>query len=139
MEYYSLFTDGGARGNPGPAAGAAFLYDSRQEQVEAAGEYLGIASNNVAEYKALLIGLDLALKHEVTHLRCNLDSELVVKQLRREYKVKHPDMKILFVKAQALISKFASIEFIHVPRELNKEADQKVNEILDERLASVVS
>ncbi len=125
-----LFTDGGSRGNPGPAAIGGVLYE--EEKVLANfSHYLGQGTNNQAEYNALLMGLELAKKHKVTDLQCFLDSELVVKQLNKEYRVKDADLAKLFVKVWNLSQEFKSISFRHVRRELNKEADRLVNLALD--------
>lgn len=125
-----LFTDGGARGNPGPAAIGGVLYDGDNKLAEFS-EYIGETTNNQAEYQALLKGLNLALENNVTELDCYLDSELVVRQLKKEYKVKDKDLAKIFVKVWNLSLKFKSISFKHVKRELNKEADKLVNVALD--------
>lgn len=127
-----LFTDGGARGNPGPSAIGGVLYQD-DKLIDSLSEYIGNATNNVAEYKALIEGLKLAIKNNIEDLDCFLDSELVVKQLKREYKVKNEALGKLFVEASNLSLKFKKISFNHVRRELNKEADALVNEALDAR------
>lgn len=127
-----LFTDGGSRGNPGPAAIGGVLYQDEQE-IAHFSEYIGETTNNQAEYKALLTGLELAQKHRIQELECFLDSELVVKQLNKEYRVKDPDLAKLFVKVWNLSQEFSKISFSHVRRELNKEADRLVNLALDSR------
>lgn len=126
-----LFTDGGARGNPGPAAIGGVLYQGEKE-IAHFSQYIGETTNNQAEYKALLAGLELARKHQVTDLECFLDSELVVKQLKKEYKVKDAELAKLFVKVWNLSQEFSGISFTHVRRELNKEADRLVNLALDQ-------
>lgn len=131
---HKLYTDGGARGNPGPAATGFLVYDQDDQLVASGSEYLGIATNNLAEYKALISGLKLALDHNVTDLSCFLDSELVVKQLKGEYRVKHPDLKPLFAEVMELRGKFERLSFTHVPRSQNKEADRLVNEELDKHV-----
>lgn len=128
-----LFTDGGARGNPGPAGIGGVLYDQNDQEFASFSEYLGETTNNQAEYKALLKGLELALEHQVTELSCFLDSELVVKQLNKEYKVKDAGLAKLFVKIWNLSQTFAQISFSHVRREFNKEADRLVNQALDQQ------
>lgn len=130
-----LYTDGGARGNPGPAAGGYLIYDEDQ-LLTSQGNYLGIATNNKAEYSALIAGLQAAIKLDIKELTCKLDSELVVKQVRGEYKVKHPDMKPLHDEVQKLVAKFSSIEFRHVPRAENSDADAIVNQTLDAHIGS---
>lgn len=130
-----LNTDGGSRGNPGPAATGFLLFDSEQHLVEFGGEYLGTATNNVAEYKALILGLKKTLKHMIQEVTCYLDSELIVRQLNKEYKVRDENMKQLFDEVTILADKFESITFTHVPRAENKHADAMVNIILNTALS----
>jgi ribonuclease HI len=129
---FKLFTDGGSRGNPGPAAIGGVLYQADKE-IANFSKYLGQGTNNQAEYNALLTGLELAKKHKIINLQCFLDSELVVKQLNKEYRVKDADLAKLFVKVWNLAQEFDSISFNHVRREFNKEADRLVNLALDSR------
>lgn len=128
---HSLFTDGGARGNPGPAAAAAVLLNEQEEIVARDGKYVGADTNNFAEYTGLVLGLNLALANGVTELKCHLDSELIVMQMNGAYRVKEKRLKEMWDNANALVSKFADIKFVHVRREKNKIADKMVNEILD--------
>ncbi len=130
MKLY-LNTDGGARGNPGPAATGVVLTDTKGRPIKTASRYLGNATNNQAEYQALLDGLKLAAKLKATELLVRLDSELIVKQLSGEYRVKDAGLKPLFAQVQKLISKFKRVRFQHIRRELNKKADQLVNLTLD--------
>ena len=125
-----LFTDGGARGNPGPSAIGCVLYINEQK-VDSFSECIGKGTNNQAEYKALLIGLELAQKNKVEELDCFLDSELVVKQLNKEYKVKDAELAKIFVKIWNLVQEFKKVTFAHVRREQNKEADALVNKALE--------
>jgi ribonuclease HI len=130
MTKFVIFTDGGARGNPGPAACAAVVNNQDFS------EFIGETTNNVAEYRGLLLGLKSALKlagkkSEETELEIKMDSELVVKQLKGEYKVKDQNLKLLFADAQPLINKFKSVSFKHIRREENSRADKLVNEVLD--------
>lgn len=134
---YSLYTDGGARGNPGPAASGFVIYDD-EKIIARKGKYLGVATNNQAEYNAILAGLEKAHQLKLNELDCFLDSELVVKQLKLEYKVKNRDLAPLFLKVWNLSNKFKRIKFHHIPREKNKEADALVNEILDKHLSPVL-
>jgi ribonuclease HI len=127
-----LFADGGSRGNPGPAASAAVLLDPRGELVEEIGAYLGVATNNVAEWTALVLGLEAAAKRGIRRLGVRLDSELVVKQLRGEYRVKHAGLQPLYRRAQHLLRGFAEVEIRHVPRAQNALADRLVNRLLDQ-------
>jgi len=131
MSNYKLFTDGGARGNPGPAGIGGVLYNFQDQKIVDFSVYLGEATNNQAEYKALLKGLELALEHKVKNLDCYLDSELVVKQLKREYKVKNKDLASLFVKAWNLSLKFKKITFNHITRDKNTVADALANQAMD--------
>ena len=126
-----LYTDGGARGNPGPAAIGVVLKDSDNKNIEIKGKYLGSSTNNNAEYEAIILGLELALRHGITTLDCFLDSELVVRQIKGIYKVKNENLKELFNKVKILENKFEKITFTHVLRALNKEADAIVNKVLD--------
>ncbi len=133
---YSLYTDGGARGNPGPAAIGAVLLDERGQETEAFGKAIGSTTNNQAEYQALLAGLELAKRHGVKRLACHLDSELVVKQMNQEYRVKDRGLAPLFVKVWNLKHEFKHITFAHIPREKNRRADGLVNEALDKEAGS---
>lgn len=128
----TLFADGGSRGNPGPAASAAVLLAPGGELVEEIGAYLGVATNNVAEWTALLLGLEAASKRGIRHLNVRLDSELVVKQLRGEYRVKHAGLQPLHQRAVRLLRGFESVDIAHVPREQNVMADRLVNRVLDQ-------
>lgn len=132
-----MFTDGGARGNPGPAA-AGVIIKARSSAndmdfvlVDQLGLFLGHCTNNEAEYQALLLGLEKLLSLGATEVVCNLDSELVVKQLNGQYKVKNANMQAFVERVNKLKKDFTQISFVHVPREKNKEADKLVNEVLD--------
>ena len=125
------FSDGGARGNPGPAGIGAVLFNDKNEIVEELSFYLGETTNNQAEYRALIMVMKKAQSLGATELECYLDSELVVKQLKGEYKVKHPDLKPLFEQAKSLISQIKNVSFKHIRRELNKQADQLANQAMD--------
>ena len=128
----TLFADGGSRGNPGPAASAAVLITPGGELLEEIGAYLGVATNNVAEWTALLLGLEAASKRGIRRLRVRLDSELVVKQLRGEYRVKHAALQPLHRQAMRLLRAFESVDIGHVPRKQNAVADRLVNRVLDQ-------
>lgn len=127
----SIFSDGGARGNPGPAGVGAVLYNEEKERIAEVSKYLGVATNNQAEYKALIFALEEALRLGVEKIEAFLDSELVVKQLNREYKVKNKDLAPLFLEVYNLSQKFKEIKFVHIPREKNSEADKLANEAMD--------
>jgi ribonuclease HI len=126
-----LFTDGGARGNPGPAAYAYVLEADDNTVLAAHGEGIGVATNNVAEYRALVEGLRKAVEVGVDELEVVSDSELLVHQMRGEYKVKNEALKLLWVDAQELADKLRKVTFTAVRREHNELADRLVNEALD--------
>jgi len=126
-----LSTDGGARGNPGPAAFGYVLEAEDGTILDARGEKIGVATNNVAEYRALIAGLEAALARGVTELEVVSDSELLVKQMRGEYRVKNAALRTLSTQAAALGRGLASVSYTAVRRELNELADRLVNEALD--------
>ena len=126
-----LYCDGGSRGNPGPAGAGFVIYDKTHKEVCVGKKFLGETTNNVAEYTALLLGLNKAKECGIQHLSCFLDSELVVKQLHGEYRVKHPNIKPLFARVQALLPQFSDISFSHIPRSKNARADSLANEAMD--------
>ena len=129
----TLYADGGARGNPGPAAGGAVLVAEDGRILVERGEYLGTATNNVAEYTGLIVGLEEAKRlGTVTRLDVRLDSLLVVQQMRGIWKIKHPGLRPLAIRAGALLAEFPQRTIEHVPRDLNHLADAVVNRILDE-------
>lgn len=132
-EKYIIYTDGGARGNPGPAAIGVAIYNvaNTHDPIKTYGKYLGETTNNQAEYRALLVALEFAQELGAKILVCYLDSELVVKQLTGLYKIKEAGLKDLAMDILRLKNKFDQVEFKHIPREKNKLADQLVNEALD--------
>ncbi|MBA3347164.1 MAG: reverse transcriptase-like protein [Actinobacteria bacterium] len=126
-----LFTDGGARGNPGPAA-YGFVLEAEDGTVLAArGEAIGIATNNVAEYSALIAGLERAVELALTDVEVVSDSELMVKQMRGEYKVKNEALRELSLRASRLAGSVGNVRYTAVRREHNELADRLVNEALD--------
>jgi ribonuclease HI len=127
----TLFTDGGSRGNPGPAAYAFVLEAEDGTVLEARGEAIGIATNNVAEYSALVAGLERAVEAGVDELEVVSDSELLVKQMRGEYRVKNKALQDLFLDASRLARKIQRVTYTAVRREHNTLADGLVNEALD--------
>lgn len=133
FEELMVYTDGGARGNPGPAAIGVVMKTPVGRVVRSFGRYIGEATNNQAEYRALLAALEEARALGARSLRCYLDSELLVKQLNREYRVKDRDLQSLFVKVWNLIVGFSKISFTHISREQNREADREVNRAMDAR------
>ena len=126
-----VHVDGGSRGNPGPAAGAAVISTPDGERLTQASELLGVATNNVAEYRGLLLGLRRASELGATDVELINDSELVAKQLSGVYKVKHPDMRPLHAQAIAALRAFEHWSIRSVPREQNAQADALVNAALD--------
>ena len=126
-----LFTDGGARGNPGPAASAFVLEAFDGTVLDARGDAIGVATNNVAEYTALVNGLRRAAELGVTELEVISDSELVVKQMRGEYRVKNEALRTLSVEASRLARAVGEVTYTAVRREHNELADRLVNEALD--------
>lgn len=124
-----LYTDGGARGNPGPAGIGGVLLDKDQVIGEFS-YFIGNTTNNVAEYKALIAGLKLA-QGKSENIRVFLDSQLIVRQLTGEYRVKEPHLKPLSAEVKLLSEKFKSISYTHVPREKNKSADALANKAMD--------
>ena len=131
----TLSTDGGARGNPGPAAYAYVLEADDGTVLAAQGEAIGVATNNVAEYSALVAGLEKAVEIGVSELEVISDSELMVKQMRGEYRVKNEALRDLSLQASQLARKVGSVSYKAVRREQNKLADQLVNEALDAEAA----
>lgn len=129
---YKLFTDGGARGNPGPAGIGVVLFDTVGNEIAHAEKFLGVKTNNEAEYAGIITGLELARENNVSDLSCYLDSELVVKQLKGEYRVKQEHLLILFKKVKDIEKQFASVSYTHIPREQNSYADKLVNKAIDE-------
>ena len=131
----TLSTDGGARGNPGPAAYAYVLEAEDGTVLAAHGEAIGVATNNVAEYSALVAGLEKAVEVGVSELEVISDSELMVKQMRGEYRVKNEALRGLSAQASRLAREVGSVSYRAVRREQNKLADQLVNEALDAEAA----
>jgi ribonuclease HI len=129
---YQANVDGGSRGNPGPAAYGVVVRDPRGEMVARLRKYIGNNTNNVAEYFGLIAALDYAQNHGIRALRIESDSELMVKQMRGQYKVKSEELKPLFERAKKMAQTFESFRISHVYREQNKEADALVNQALDE-------
>ncbi|HTR96847.1 MAG TPA: ribonuclease HI family protein [Candidatus Acidoferrales bacterium] len=136
MAGWTLRCDGGSRGNPGPAAFGFVLTDPAGREVEARGEYIGSATNNVAEYRALIAGLAAAAGHGAQPLAVVMDSELVIRQMTGQYKVKHEGLKPLHREAKAAAAKLSRVTYSSVRRDDNGRADGLVNEALDRALSS---
>ena len=134
----TLWTDGGARGNPGPAGSGAVVFDQAGKRVVEVSDYIGVATNNIAEYEALLRGL-AKLRDEYpagyfsgAELLIRMDSKLVIEQLKGAYKVKHPNLVPRFLEVKNLIARsFPHVSFEHVRREYNTDADALANEAMD--------
>ncbi len=131
-----LHTDGGARGNPGPAGIGVVLAAEAGGVVADLARGIGRETNNVAEYGALIAGLELALEHGVTELEVKVDSELVVSQIEGRYKLKNERLRVLAVQARSLMGRFDSVSLAHVPREDNAGADRLANQGMDEVMAA---
>jgi ribonuclease HI len=123
--------DGGARGNPGPAGFGALITDAEGTVLAELSEFLGIQTNNFAEYSGLLASLDYALSHGHPHLRVVSDSELMVKQIQGKYQVKSPGLRPLFEQAKQKIAQLARFEIVHALRHKNKDADRLANQAMD--------
>jgi ribonuclease H / adenosylcobalamin/alpha-ribazole phosphatase len=129
---FLIHTDGAARGNPGPAGAGAILRDAANGDVVAEiAQSLGRATNNVAEWTAVELGLREALRLGATHVDLRMDSELVARQLAGVYRVKHPDLKPIHARVVALLNRFRAYTVGHVPRELNRDADRLSNLAID--------
>lgn len=125
-----IYTDGGARGNPGPAGIGVVIWDGNK-LVGTYSKYIGEATNNQAEYEAIIFALEQAKRLKAKELDVYTDSELVVNQLNRKFKIKNQDLGSLFVKAWNKMIGFKRVSFHHIPREKNKEADKLVNQAID--------
>jgi ribonuclease HI len=129
----TVFSDGGSRGNPGPSAAGYVMLNNRQEVVAEGGEYLGITTNNQAEYHGVRIGLEKALELKYKRVDFKIDSMLVVNQMKGLYKVKNRELWPIHERIRALMQKFDKVTFTHVAREFNQLADGMVNKTLDAR------
>jgi ribonuclease HI len=127
-----LHTDGGARGNPGPAGIGVVLAGADGTVIAERAEPIGEATNNVAEYRALIAGLELALERGVTEIDVHLDSELVASQVQGRWKIRNDRLRALAARAEGLLARFSSATVTHVRRELNARADELANEAMDE-------
>jgi ribonuclease HI len=129
--FHILHADGGSRGNPGPAGAGAALLDCAGQEVALLKRYLGVTTNNVAEYQGLILGLEAALARGIERLEVRLDSELLVRQLQGRYKVKAPHLLPLYQEAKSLLARFASARLTHIPRAQNALADALANQAMD--------
>lgn len=128
-----LYTDGASRGNPGEAGAGAVLLDGERRPLASRALYLGQCTNNVAEYRALLAGLELALQHGCERLTIFLDSELIVRQISGQYKVKNAHLQPLYLQAKGLLQRLKGWRIKHVPRAENAQADQLANQGIDDK------
>ncbi len=133
MNKFILYTDGAARGNPGPAAIGLVLVDSRGREILSLGMVIGRATNNEAEYRALLRGLELAITHQADALEIRTDSELLAQQLKGEYRVRAQNLKPLHEQARRLLKRLGHVSIYHIPREQNRRADSLANQALDRK------
>ena len=135
--HFTIHADGGSRGNPGPAGAGAMIRDELGNSVASVSKFLGTRTNNYAEYEAVILAFEELLKlvplseHDTTEVKVKLDSELIVKQMRGEYKVKHPVLKEQQARLGQLASAFGTVSFTHVPREENTDADALANGAMD--------
>ena len=129
---YKLFSDGACRGNPGVGGAGAVITDDRENVVWEGKEYLGHCTNNIAEYRALIMGLNGALDNGYKNLEVYLDSELLAKQINGSYRVKNENLKILMKDIRGLLASFDSVAVRHVPRLHNSHADRLANRAIDE-------
>jgi len=136
MMKYIIYTDGGARGNPGPGGIGVVIYDSNHKIIQEHSQFLGHTTNNKAEYQALISGLEKVKKLKASIVDCYLDSKLIVEQLNRRYKVKNQELGVLFLRVWNLSQFFKQVNFYHIPREKNKKADSLVNQVIDQNLFS---
>jgi len=129
---HRLYTDGASRGNPGPGGAGAVLYDETGTIVSSAKDFLGVCTNNTAEYKALILGLEESLRNGCRSLHICMDSELLVRQIDGSYRVKNEHLKVLMKEVKRLLSFFDEYTVEHVERNKNKTADRLANEAIDE-------
>lgn len=132
-----MYSDGGARGNPGPGGSGAVLWENGKI-VGRYGHFLGVTTNNQAEYDGLILGLEQALEQGATELEVRMDSLLLVNQCNRTFKVRDAKLQPLYIKAMGLAGRFQKIGFNHVPREQNKDADAMANEAMDRGVAGMI-
>lgn len=133
MKQYRCFCDGGSRGNPGPAGIGAVVYDHDGTVVREVSEYVGETTNNQAEYRAVLACVQALVELGATHADFFLDSQLIVRQMNGEYRVKNEGIKPLYAQIVDLLTSFDRVRFQHVPREKNKYADALANKAMDQQ------
>jgi probable phosphoglycerate mutase len=131
VPWITAWCDGGSRGNPGPAGYGVYIEDEKRQKIAELSEFLGRKTNNVAEYSGLLAALDYALQHGFTHLRIVADSELLVKQIKGQYRVNSPELRPLYEEARRRIGQLEGFQIQHVLREKNSRADRLANLAMD--------
>lgn len=129
---YQMYSDGACRGNPGPSGAGVVIFDAHGKVVHEIAQYVGEGTNNASEYKALLAGLDYCVKHKLSPVEILADSQLMIKQLTGEYRVKHEGIKPLYMEAQSLIRHLKITGYKHVLRDFNKHADRLANKGIDD-------
>jgi len=129
-----LYSDGAARGNPGPAGAGAVLVEPSGQVVDRLGKFLGHQTNNYAEYQGLLLGLKRARELGVREVEVFADSELMIRQLGGRYQVKSPSLRPLYEEALKVLNEFERVKLVHVPREMNRAADEMSNKAIEERM-----
>lgn len=129
-----VYCDGAARGNPGPAGAGAVLVEPSGQVVDKLGKFLGHQTNNYAEYMGLLLGLKRARELNVSEVEVFADSELMIRQLGGRYQVKSPSLRPLYVEALSVLNAFERVKLVHVPREMNRAADEMTNRAIEERM-----
>lgn len=134
MQRVRVYSDGAARGNPGPAGAGAVLVEPSGQVVDRLGKFLGVQTNNFAEYMGLILGLRRARDLSVREVEVFADSELMIRQLGGRYQVKSPSLRPLYEEALLLLNGFSRVKLVHVPREMNSAADEMSNRAIDEKL-----
>lgn len=130
-EWITAYCDGGSRGNPGPAGYGVYIQDENSQKIAELSEFLGKKTNNFAEYSGLLAALDYAVTHGHTHLRVVADSELMVKQMKGQYRVNSPELRPLYEEARRRVARLEAFQIQHVLRGKNKRADELANQAMD--------
>ena len=131
MALFKIWTDGGSRGNPGPSGIGCVILSPESKVLLEISEYIGVQTNNYAEYTAMIIALERAINLNIKNIEVFLDSKLVVEQMNGNWKVKNEDLQVLYNHAKELVKSFQVVTFNHVPRSLNKHSDSLANKAMD--------
>ena len=131
MELFKIYCDGGSRGNPGYSGCGGVIFDQSGEIFSEISQFIGIQTNNYAEYYSLILVLQRAVEHEIQNVQVHMDSLLVVNQINEKWKINNKNLKILHETVKGLVSKFKKFEIVHIPRALNKHADLLANKAMD--------